>query len=224
MFSSILTGTASYLSITQVLTCTAASILCGMIIALAYKFTEHPSRNFLISVVILPAVVQMIILMVNGNLGVGVAVAGSFSLVRFRSLPGKASDIVIIFLAMGAGLMTGMGYVWLAAASALLISLLFVMTARIPAFDEDRTIRSLRITIPEDLDYMTVFDDLMAKYTTSSRLVSSKTVNLGTMYQLTYEIRLKDEKEEKKMIDELRTRNGNLSIACGHQAAAAQEL
>ena len=224
MFSSILTGITSYLSITQVLACTAASIVCGMIIALAYRYTEHPSRNFLISVVILPAVVQMIILMVNGNLGVGVAVAGSFSLVRFRSLPGKASDIVIIFLAMGAGLMTGMGYIWLAVCCALLISLLFVMAARIPVFDEDQSVRSLRITIPEDLDYTTVFDDLMEKYTTSSRLVSSKTVNLGTMYQLTYEIRLKDEKAEKTMIDELRTRNGNLSIACGHQAAAAQEL
>ena len=176
MFSSILTGITSYLSITQVLACTAASIACGMIIALGYKHTEHPSRNFLVSVVILPAVVQMIILMVNGNLGVGVAVAGSF------------------------------------------------LTAHLPVFDEDQKIRSLRITIPEDLDYTTVFDDLMKKYTTSSRLVTSKTVNLGTMYQLTYEIRLKDEKDEKKMIDELRTRNGNLSIACGHQAAAAQEL
>ncbi|MDO5122230.1 MAG: DUF4956 domain-containing protein [Erysipelotrichaceae bacterium] len=134
MFSSILTGTTSYLSISQVLACTAASIVCGMIIALAYKYTEHPSRNFLISVVILPAVVQMIILMVNGNLGVGVAVAGSFSLVRFRSLPGKASDIVIIFLAMGAGLMTGMGYIWLAVCCAVLISLLFVMTARIKRY------------------------------------------------------------------------------------------
>ncbi|MBQ1532693.1 MAG: DUF4956 domain-containing protein [Solobacterium sp.] len=224
MFSSILTGTTSYLSISQVLACTAASIVCGMIIALAYRYTERPSRNFLISVVILPAVVQMIILMVNGNLGVGVAVAGSFSLVRFRSLPGKASDIVIIFLAMGAGLMTGMGYIWLAVCCALLISVLFIITAQIPVFDEDQSVRSLRITIPEDLDYTTVFDDLMVKYTTSSRLVSSKTVNLGTMYQLTYEIRLKDEKAEKKMIDELRTRNGNLSIACGHCSAAAQEL
>lgn len=224
MFSSILTGTSSYLDIMQVLMCTAASVVCGLIISLAYKCVDHPSRNFQISTVILPAIVQMIILMVNGNLGVGVAVAGSFSLVRFRSLPGKASDIMIIFLAMGTGLMTGMGYIYLAIASAIILSLVFVLAAHLPVFDEDQKFRSLRITIPEDLDYTSVFDDVMAKYTSSCRLVSSKTVNLGTMYQLTYELKLKDESNEKKLIDELRTRNGNLSIICGHHASSANEL
>ncbi|MBE6123326.1 MAG: DUF4956 domain-containing protein [Solobacterium sp.] len=224
MFNSVLTQTASYLSIQQVLVCTAASVICGLIIACTYRMTDHPSRNFLISAAILPAIVEMVILMVNGNLGAGVAVAGTFSLVRFRSLPGKASDIVMIFLAMAAGLMTGMGYAVLAAAMTVLLCAVWYVISRMPLLDEDQKFRNVRIMVPEDLDYTEAFDDILEQFTSKHKLVSSKTVNLGTMYALTYELRLKDEKDEKKLIDALRTRNGNLSIICGHQSAVKEEL
>ncbi len=224
MFSSVLTGTAGYLSISQIALCTLVSVLCGMIVALSYRVVEPAGRNFLLSVVILPAVVQLVILMVNGNLGAGVAVAGSFSLVKFRSLPGKASDIVIIFLAMASGLLTGMGYIWLALCAAVSICAVFVLIGKLPLFEEDERLRTLRITIPEDLDYITVFDDIFARYASKCRLIASRTVSLGTMYQLTYELHLKDAGEEKQMIDALRARNGNLGVVCGHAAARAEEL
>ena len=224
MFDSILTGTTGFINISQVAVCTLASLACGLVTALCYRIAEKPSRNFLISAVILPAVVQMVILAVNGNLGVGVAIAGSFSLVRFRSLPGKASDIVMIFLAMTAGLLTGMGYVWLALAMSVTLSLVFAAVSKLPLFAGDEKERTLRITIPEDLDYTSVFSDIFDEYTSSCRQVAARTVNLGTMYQLTYEIKLRKAEDEKKMIDAIRVRNGNLGIVCGHQAITAQEM
>jgi hypothetical protein len=221
MFNSLMSAGFTAAS---VFICLVVSLLCGIAIALTYKAGDRPSRNFLLAVSVLPAIVMLVIMMVNGNIGVGVAVAGSFSLVRFRSLPGKASDIVIIFLAMGIGLITGMGYAVLAVICTVFMCAAFFMLNKAPFLSSSDDYRNLRITIPEDLDYISVFDDIFNKYATDIKLQSAKTVNLGTMYQISYELRLKNEKNEKAMIDELRTRNGNLSIVCGHHAMPATEL
>ena len=224
MFSSVLNGAASALSVTAVLLCLAASAVCGLIIALVYRACEHPNKGFSLTLAILPAIVQMIILMVNGNLGVGVAVAGSFSLVRFRSLPGKASDILIIFLAMGVGLCTGMGYIWFALAATAAICAFYLLYAKTGILEADQTYRNIRITMPEDLDYTNVFEEVFREYTKNCELESVRTISLGTMFQAEYSVRLKDVRQEKEMIDQLRIRNGNLPIICGRTVTIAAEL
>jgi uncharacterized membrane protein YhiD involved in acid resistance len=218
MFESILTNATSGLTLTQVLICLGASIACGLIIALTYRSSGQPSKNFLSTVAILPAIVQIVIMMVNGNLGVGVAVAGSFSLVRFRSLPGKSTDIAIVFLAMGAGLATGMGYVFFAVAMSAVVCLIFFAFSRTSFLESDPTYRYLRITIPEDLEYASVFDGIFKEYTKYSHLEQMRTVNLGSMYQVSYSINLKDESREKEMIDQIRCQNSNLSVISSRQA------
>lgn len=198
------------------------SVFTGLLLALVYKACETTTKSFLITTALLPAIVMIVIMMVNGNIGVGVAVAGSFSLVRFRSLPGKASDILIIFVAMACGLATGMGYVILAIFFAILVSIFYLIFAKTNLFVEDKNYRSIRITIPEDLEYNEVFRDIFEKYTTRSELKAIRTVNLGTMYQITYDIQLVDEQEEKHMMDAIRTRNGNLSVISGRVATTIE--
>lgn len=224
MFSSILNGATSGVTIYQVGYCFIYALLCGLILAISYSLVSRVSKSFLTTVMILPAVVMIVILMVNGNLGVGVAVAGSFSLVRFRSMPGKASDILVIFLAMATGLATGMGYVYFALCSAILISLILVLVNKIHIFEKNQNYRKVKITIPEDLDYANIFDGIFHLYTKSYQLTGVKTINLGSMYLLTYDVELKDIHDEKKMIDELRCRNGNLSISSVLQDDGVGEL
>lgn len=224
MFSSVLTGTTSGLSVPSVAICAAASLACGLILALTYRKCENPSKSFTMTIAMLPLIVMVVIMMVNGNLGVGVAVAGSFSLVKFRSLPGKASDILIIFAAMGLGLATGMGYVVFAAVSAVVFALFYFLFAATSLLAADPSYRSLRITIPEDLDYIESFDDIFEKYTKKAEEQAVRTINLGTMYQVTYNISLKNPDEEKAMIDAIRVRNGNLPVISSRAATAAAEL
>ncbi|MBR3356742.1 MAG: DUF4956 domain-containing protein [Solobacterium sp.] len=224
MFTSILTNTSSGLSVPAVLICVLVSLVSGMILAMAYKAAEHPSKSFTVTIAILPAVVMLVILMVNGNLGAGVAVAGSFSLVRFRSMPGKASDILVIFIAMAMGLCTGMGYVWLEMAAVLLFACVWLIFMKTPLLSGENGYRQLRVTIPEDLDYVTVFDDLFAEYTDKAEIASVRTVNLGTLYQITYDIELKDSTKEKEFLDAVRVRNGNLSVISSHAATQTMEL
>lgn len=167
---------------------------------------------------LLPAIVCVVILLVNGSIGTGVAVAGAFSLVRFRSQPGSAREIGSLFLAMTTGLACGMGYLGYAALFAVILGglmlLLDRLSQRLPQRAQDKT---LRITIPEDLDYCQLFDDLFAEYTAHWESVSVKSTNLGSLFKLTYHITLKDPKREKEFLDELRCRNGNLEIALSNQ-------
>ena len=224
MFTSILTNTTSGLTITAVLICLGVSLLCGFILSYIYRVCENPNKGFSITLVILPAIVQLIILMVNGNLGVGVAVAGSFSLVRFRSLPGKASEILMVFIAMGVGLCTGMGYVWLALAATIILACVYLLFEKTSILDMSATTRMLRVTIPEDLDYNEVFDEVFKEYTNKVELETVKTINLGTMYQIEYDIQLKDTNKEKEMIDAIRVRNGNLPVISSRTATVQTEL
>lgn len=212
MFTSTLT-TAATLSVSSALINITCAIVLGLLIALTYMSSDKYSRNFVITLVMLPLLVQIVIMLVNGNLGTGMAVLGAFSLVRFRSIPGSSKEISFIFFAMAIGLATGMGYITYAIASTLIMCLLFLILSKSKFASSNDSMRNLKITIPEDLDYTDIFDDLFDKYTKKSELVKVKTTNLGSMFELNYSIEMKNISEEKKLIDELRCRNGNLTIS-----------
>ena len=189
------------------------SLVLGGIFALIHTYKNDYTKSFVMTLAILPAVVCVVILMVNGNIGAGVAVAGAFSLVRFRSAPGTAREIGAIFAAMGMGLILGMGYIGYAALFTALIGIAMLIYAAI-ALGEKRSHRKiLKITIPENLDYSDVFDEILKKYTKSYKLNQVKTSNMGSLFKLSYEIVLSDGALEKEFIDKLRTRNGNLEIS-----------
>lgn len=205
------------------LAASAVSLLLGGLIALCYRKTAGTGGTMSGALALLPFLVQVVILLVNGNLGAGVAVAGAFSLVRFRSAPGTARDITAIFLAMTVGLACGMGYLALGAFAAVIVCAVMLITKGLsPAADEAD--RDLKITIPESLDYSGLFDDLMDQYTNASSLINVKTTNLGSLYCLHYHIQLKDTASEKELIDHLRCRNGNLDISCGRIPTAKDIL
>jgi len=215
MLDSILTTTEATISMTDFLIPIGASLLIGLVLALIHMFRNTYSKSFVATLAILPAIVCVVIMAVNGNIGAGVAVAGAFSLVRFRSAPGTAREIGALFLAMTTGLLTGMGYILYAAIFAGIVGLMILIYQAIGFGDNRSEIsrRNLRITIPEDLDYTGVFDEVFEKYTKENRLISAKTSNMGSMFKLSYDITLKDPKLEKEFIDKLRCRNGNLEIS-----------
>ena len=212
MFESLITGG---LTAQSFLICTAVSLVLGLLTALCFSFRASFSKSFCLTLAILPAIVQMIIMMVSGSIGAGVAVAGTFSLVRFRSEPGTARQIAALFLAMALGIALGMGYAVLAAVFFLIVTLVFLLLTLVNFGGDHGAQRDLRITIPESMDYEGVFDDLFQKYTTAHSLERVRTTNMGTLYELRYTVQLKNEKEIKAFMDEIRTRNGNLTIICG---------
>ena len=208
------------------LICLGASVLIGMIMALAYMYKSSYSKSFVVTLAIIPAVVCMIIMMVNNKIGASVAVAGAFSLVRFRSIPGSAKEIGAIFVAMSAGLVSGMGYIsYSFIFVAVLVTVNVIYTKSGFGDKRDKLMaKVMNITIPEDLNYSDIFTDLLKEYTTSSELVKVKTTNLGSMFRLTFSIILKDDKKEKEFIDRLRCRNGNLEIVISKQDNESCEL
>ena len=221
MFTALYSGSSS-LTLPIFLILIASALVLGLVYALLYRATEHCSRSFALTLSLLPAVVAVVILMVSGSIGAGVAVAGTFSLVRFRSAPGSAKEIVSVFIAMAAGLACGMGFPLLAALFVLILCLVYALLSRVifPENREEELEKTLQITIPEDLEYANLFDDIFSRYTTSAKLVRVKTTNLGSLNRLSYDLRLRQTGTEKKMIDELRCRNGNLEInlACRSEA------
>ena len=214
------------ISVKDFLLCLGVSLLLGLIMAFAYMWRNDHTKSFLLTLALLPAVVCVVIMMVNGNIGAGVAVAGAFSLVRFRSAPGSAKEIVTIFLAMGAGLIAGMGYLGFAVLFTVIMCAMFVLYNFITSGSTKigSLTKTLKITIPEDLDYTGVFDDIFAEYTKKSELVKIKTTNMGSMFRLTYNVTLRDASKEKQMIDKIRERNGNLEIMVSKQETHAAEL
>jgi hypothetical protein len=208
------------------LICISAALILGAVMALVYCFRTVHSKSFVFTLALLPATVAVVIMMVNGNLGAGVAVAGAFSLVRFRSTPGTAKEIGSIFVAMAVGLACGMGYPGFALIFASIMCVMILLYSLIN-FGGQRygsLRRVLRITVPEDLDYPTVFDDLLDKYTSEAKLTDVKTTNLGSLNRLTYELVLRKAGTEKQFIDELRCRNGNLEISMSMQMMQSREL
>ena len=217
---------STVITVEKFLLCLGVSLGLGLVLALAYAFKARYTKSFLVTMATLPAIVCVVIMMVNGNVGAGVAVAGAFSLVRFRSAPGSAKEIAAVFLSMGAGLICGMGYLGYAALFTVIMALILVVynvidNARI---GRDTLRKTVKITIPEDLDYTGAFDDLFDKYTTSHELVRVKTTNMGSMFRLTYNLTLRNSKDEKAFIDEIRCRNGNLEIMVSKEETQTGEL
>ena len=217
MLSNIFTGIfdttgETVIAVPQFILCIVVSLMIGAFITWVYTYKSCYTASFAITLAMLPAVVCIVIMMVNGNVGAGVAVAGAFSLVRFRSVPGSAKEICAIFLAMGAGLVTGMGFIGYAVLFAIILGgAMFAcsLTGFGGGRDEEK---ALKITVPENLDYTEAFDEVLADCTDSYRLTNVKTTNMGSLFKLTYVVKLKKDTNQKDMIDRLRVRNGNLEI------------
>jgi hypothetical protein len=210
----------SIIGVGDFLLCLFFALLLGGILAVSYIYKSKYTKSFVVTLAIIPSVVAMIIMMVNGNIGAGVAVAGAFSLIRFRSVPGTAKEIGAIFIGMAAGLAIGMGYVAYAGLFTIILSTIMFIYAR-SKFGESKELecgKTIRITIPEDLDYTDIFKDIFEKYTKENTLSQVKTTNMGSMFRLTYQVMLKDITNEKEMIDEIRCRNGNLEITMSNLA------
>jgi uncharacterized membrane protein YhiD involved in acid resistance len=220
------TDLTTVISVTDFLLCLGCSLVLGLVMAFAYMYRTRYTKSFVITLALLPAVVCVVIMLVNGNVGTGVAVAGAFSLVRFRSVPGTAKEICTLFLAMGAGLIAGMGYLGFAVLFTVIMCVIFVLYNCLDFGSKKNaaTFKTFNITIPEDLDYTGVFDDIFAEYTRSHDLIRVKTTNMGSMFKLTYNVELTDATREKEMIDKLRCRNGNLEIAVSKQETVGTEL
>ena len=214
------------ISLTDFLLCVGCSLILGLFIALAYLYRTRCTRSFVVTLALLPAVVCVVIMMVNGNVGTGVAVAGTFGLVRFRSAPGTAREICAVFLAMAAGLIAGMGYLAYALVFTVILCAAFAIYNRLElgAGKKAAAYKVVQITIPEDLDYTGVFDEVFARYASSWELVNVKTTNMGSMFRLTYYITLPTADREKDLIDSLRRRNGNLEIMVSRQDTSVTEL
>ena len=227
IFQSLFAGEYTpVISVPNFLLCVGVSLVIGIILSLCYMAYTRYTKSFVATLALLPAVVCVVIMMVNGNVGAGVAVAGAFSLVRFRSVPGTAKEIVVLFLAMGAGLIAGMGYLAYGLLFALVLGGATLVYNKLDLGTSKNRARYkvLRITVPEDLDYTGIFDELFREYTTSWELVNVKTTNMGSLFRLTYDIRLADPAREKEFIDKLRCRNGNLEISISTQQTQATEL
>lgn len=208
------------------LLCVGCSLVVGLILALSYMYRSRYTKSFVITLSLLPAVVCVVIMMVNGNVGTGVAVAGAFSLVRFRSVPGTAKEISMLFVAMGAGLIAGMGYLGYGVLFAVIMCLACLLYNRLDLGQRRNAdkYRTLQITVPEDLENPGVFEEILMEYTSRYELVRVKTTNLGSLFRLSYDVVLKDPQKAREMIDRLRCRNGNLEISLARQDTSVTEL
>lgn len=220
------TDLTAVITVTDFLLCMGVSLVLGLVMAFSYMYRTRYTKSFVITVALLPAVVCVVIMMVNGNVGTGVAVAGAFSLVRFRSVPGTAKEICTLFLAMGTSLITGMGYLGFAAIFTVVLCAFFLLYNHLDlgAKKNAAAYKMVSITIPEDLDYTTIFDDIFEDYTVSHELAAVRTTNMGSLFRLTYLVTLRDVSSEKEMIDKIRCRNGNLEIAVTRQETSVSEL
>ena len=220
------TDMTAVITVTDFLACVGVSLVLGLVLAFGYMYRTRYTKSFVVTLALLPAVVCVVIMMVNGNVGAGVAVAGAFSLVRFRSVPGTAKEITMLFLAMGAGLIAGMGYLAYAALFTVIMFAVSLVYNQLSfgAKKNAAVYKTLNVTIPEDLDYSEVFEPILEEYADSFELMRVKTTNMGSLFRLTYNLCLKDPKREKEMIDKLRCRNGNLEITVSRQDTTVTEL
>ena len=221
ILSSIFTGS---LTLGQFLLAIGASMILGFIAALVFMFRNTYTKSFITALVLIPAIETVVIMLVNDNLGVGLSVAGSFALIRFRSVKGNAKELVAVFLAMTIGIICGTGYIVIAAIFTLMLCLVMFLLTMTGFGKVSENDRYLKITIPESLNYDEVFEPVLDKYCSTWELESIKTLTLGSLFRIEYKITMKDSAQTKKMIDEIRTRNGNLEIMCGKPATNRDEL
>ncbi len=215
IFLSVLVGEGAAISAQSFALCTMVSALCGLACAFVYMYRHRYSKSFVVTLALLPIIVQMVILLVNGNLGAGIAVMGVFNLVRFRSIAGTAKDIGSVFLAMAIGLATGMGYLGLALVLTLVVGLLNIVYVSSSLGREKESLKRLKITVPEDLEFEGLFNEVLARHTQEYELQRVETSNMGSLYQLEYAVRMDQSASEKRMLDELRCLNGNLKVSLG---------
>lgn len=222
MMVSVINGAGS-VSVQAALLCTCVSLVLGLVIAAVYMLQGEYTKNFVVTLLLLPALVQAVIMLVNGNLGTGVAIMGAFSLVRFRSVPGTSREISGVFYAIVVGLATGMGYLAYAVMITVIVGAMMLVSYKVVGHAGVQQ-HLLRIVISEDLDYEGVFEDILQKYTKTARLIQVKTINMGSMYELRYEIALAKDALVKEMIDDIRTRNSNLTVSCSRVLTSREEL
>lgn len=226
-FSSVF-GTAdslvSSVSTFNFLVCCLASIVLGAAVAGVYMFRHTYSKNFVVTLALLPLIVQMVITLVNGNLGAGIAVMGVFNLVRFRSIPGSAKDIGSVFFAMAIGLATGMGFIALAVLFTFIVGVVNVVYVLSPFGRPQQPEKVLRVTVPEDLEFDGMFDAVLARYTAEHELTEVCTTNMGSLYQLEYQVRLAQPGIEKRLMDEVRCLNWNLKVSLSNAQISKEVL
>lgn len=216
MFNTIFDNTVAGMSITTGLICAGVSLLLGIVIALTHMKTTQTTKGFLVTLATLPLLVMAVMIMINGNLGTSIAILGAFSLIRFRSIKGHAKDLLSVFFAMAIGLACGMGHILFAAVVTIIAVVAIFIFSYTGFLEPNKRQRVLKIVIPEDLDYEEVFDDIFKKYTTKSSLVRMKTMNMGSLYKLTYDITIKNGIKEKEFLDEIRVKNCNLKVLLSH--------
>lgn len=222
LFNDVFTSTAVKPLI--MLEAIGVALVLGLVVAKVYQYKTVYSKSFVMSLALLPALIAVVIFLVNGSLGAGVAVMGAFSLIRFRSASGGAKELVSIFLAMTIGIAIGMGYLVFAGAFTLIMSVAIVLLETINFGQMKHSIRQLTIVIPESLDYESIFDDIFDKATNHLELASVKTSDMGSLFKLKYIIQLNGKMTEKELMDALRTRNGNLEIAISRYITKENEL
>ena len=215
MFNSVIPNA---MTLSAFLMCIFAALVLGVLTALVFSFRNKHSGSLILALAVLPPIVTLVIMMVNGNIGAGLAVAGTFSLVRFRSAPGTAKEICGLFMSTAIGITCGMGFIGIEAVFFLVMAVFLVLLSLFRFGETAASSRQLKITIPENLDYDGLFDDIFEKYTSRHELVKVKTTNMGTLYELTYTINLKTPEVSKQFIDDIRCRNGNLNIICGRES------
>ena len=221
LFSDI---TSRGLGLPELIICTIASLVLGLAVSFIYRFRNTYSHSLAVTLVLLPALVQIIIMLASGNIGVGIAVAGAFSLIRFRSIPGNARDIGHLFFSMALGFVVGLGYVFYAFVFLVIIGCASLLLTVLRFGQGTTDTHTLRIKIPENLNYEGLFDDVFAQYTSSAELQTVKTTQMGSLYELTFTVRLKSVVMPKAFLDALRVRNGNLNILLSREKPEREDL
>lgn len=224
MLESIFVEATTTISLLDCFICIIVAIVLGGIISFTHKLTTKATPNFLLTLAILPTLVQVVILLINGNLGTSLAVAGAFSLIRFRSMPGNSKEIISVFWAMAIGLALGMGYIIYSIIITIIVAILVIVLSKVVYKVQNMSERKLKIVIPENLDYEEVFDDIFEKYTNKIELIKVKTTNMGSMYELVYMVNMKLDQKEKDFMDEIRCRNGNMLVMLERQELSEVEL
>ncbi|MBR1802678.1 MAG: DUF4956 domain-containing protein [Clostridia bacterium] len=224
MLESMFSTTVATISLQNCLICIGVAIILGLVISFVHKKTTKTTPNFLLTVAVLPVLVQVVILLVNGNLGTSLAVAGAFSLIRFRSMPGNSKEIITVFWAMAIGLALGMGYVIFATIVTAIVAVLMIVINQVLSKMQKTSNRNLKIVVPENLDYNEIFDDLFEKYTDQVELKKVKTTNMGSMFEVTYMVTLKKDINEKQFLDEIRVRNANMLVMLEREEMREEEL
>ncbi len=212
MFNSIFDASTTGLEINTALIAAGVALVLGVALALAHKFTSQTTKSFLVTLATLPLLVMAVMIMINGNLGTSIAILGAFSLIRFRSLAGRAKDLLSVFFAMMIGLACGMGHVLFGTVITVIGIIALVIFTFTHFLEPDSKERVLKVVIPEDMDYEEVFADIFKKYTSRHSLVRMKTMNMGSLYKLTYDVRLKSGVKAKDFLDEIRVKNMNLKV------------